>query len=240
MTWVAGVDGCLHGWIAVFQDLARAEPPRVRLFRRFAELLAAEEAPSRIAVDMPIGLPERIEGPGRAAEQAVRPLLGDRQSSVFSIPSRSAVMAADYSHSCRLALATSKPPRKVSRQGFMLFNKIRELDALMTPELAARVIEVHPEVAFWRLNGEQAMRLPKKVKGRINPEGMKERRVVLERFGFSRAFLDQRPPKGAGDDDLLDASVAAVIAQRNVGGLVRPFPDPPERDARGLPIAIWA
>jgi pyridoxal kinase len=239
-TWVAGVDGCRSGWIAVFLDTTRAEPPRVRLLKHFAELLAAEEAPSRIAVDMPIGLPDRIAGPGRAAEQAVRPLLGMRQSSVFSIPSRAAVMADDYAESCRLALATSTPPRKVSKQGFMLFAKIRELDALLTPELAERVIEVHPEVAFWRLNGEAAMQLPKKVKGRVNPAGMEERRTLLERFGYAPQFLRRTPPKGAGDDDFLDACVAAIIAERHVAGLVRPFPDPPQRDARGLPIAIWA
>lgn len=60
MSWVAGVDGCRFGWIAVLLDLTGAEPPRIRLFRRFADLLAAEEAPSRIAVDMPIGLPIAI------------------------------------------------------------------------------------------------------------------------------------------------------------------------------------
>jgi len=31
-----------------------------------------------------------------------------------------------------------------------------------------------------------------------------------------------------------------VIAARIHGGLARPFPDPPERDACGLPMAIWA
>ena len=59
----------------------------VCLARSFAEILNAPECPPVIAVDMPIGLPDRIDGPGRPAEQAVRPLLGQRQSSVFSIPS---------------------------------------------------------------------------------------------------------------------------------------------------------
>jgi len=30
-------------------------------------------------------------------------------------------------------------------------------------EAAARVFEVHPEVAFWRLNGDRALDRPKKV-----------------------------------------------------------------------------
>jgi predicted RNase H-like nuclease len=237
--WIAGVDGCRYGWVAVFVDVKGAAPPRMRLFPHFADLLAAEEAPERIAVDMPIGLPDRITGSGRAAEQAVRGLLGERQSSVFSIPSRSAVMAADYEACCRIALATSEPPRKVSRQGYMLFPKIRELDALLDPQQAERVIEVHPEVAFWRLNGEAPMRLPKKVKGRVNPAGMAERRALLQRFGFELDFLQQALPKGVGADDLLDASVVSIIAERHLSGEAHPFPDPPPRDSRGLPIAIW-
>jgi predicted RNase H-like nuclease len=48
------------------------------------------------------------------------------------------------------------------------------------------------------------------------------------------------PPKGAGPDDLLDALACAYIAQRLRDGLAQPFPDPPERDAYGLPMAIWA
>jgi predicted RNase H-like nuclease len=48
------------------------------------------------------------------------------------------------------------------------------------------------------------------------------------------------PPEGAVRDDLLDALACAAIALRIHRGLARPFPDPPERDACGLPMAIWA
>jgi predicted RNase H-like nuclease len=48
------------------------------------------------------------------------------------------------------------------------------------------------------------------------------------------------PPKGAGPDDLLDALACAAIARRIHEGSARPFPDPPDRDAFGLPMAIWA
>lgn len=240
MSWVAGVDGCRSGWLAVFLSADGREPPRLSPFARFADLLAAAEAPLRIAVDMPIGLPERIVGPGRGAERAVRRLLGARQSSVFAVPSRAAVGCADYGAACSAALATSEPPRRVSRQCFHLFPKIRELDALMTPELAGRVFETHPEVAFWRLNGEASVPLPKKVKGRPDPAGIEARRRLLEAQGFKPAFLRQRPPPGAGADDLVDAAACAVVALRLLRGQAEPFPDPPERDGKGLPVAIWA
>ncbi len=238
--FVAGVDGCRSGWIVVFRAIAGNAAPRLALFPRFADILTVPEAPAIVAVDMPIGLPDRIKGTGRAAEMAVRPLLGDRQSSVFSMPARAAVMAADYGEACRIALETSTPPRKVSRQGFGLFTKVREIDALMTPALEARVYEVHPELAFWRLNGGKAMRLPKKIRNRANPAGLDERRELLTRFGFESDFLRQRPPAGSGPDDLVDACVNAVIAERILAGTADSFPADPPRDRRGLRIAIWA
>ena len=147
-----------------------------------------------IAVDMPIGFPERVGPVGRGPEREVRRLLGERQSSVFAVPSRAAVSEDDYRRSCDVALATSEPSKKVSKQCFHLFPKIREIDRLMTPGLEARVYEAHPELAFWRLNGERPMALPKKVKSRPYLPGIDERAALLVRHGYDRAFLDQKTP----------------------------------------------
>lgn len=131
---------------------------------RLADVLLGPAAPAFAAVDMPIGLPERVGIGGRAAEQAVRPGLGPRQSSVFSVPSRKAVYAEDYQEACRRALETSDPPRKVSRQTFHLFPKIREVDGFLLADAGwrERLVECHPEVAFRVLNGGVPMALPKK------------------------------------------------------------------------------
>jgi predicted RNase H-like nuclease len=236
---VAGVDGCKKGWIVVSRDLGGAVVPTIAVVPHFGEIIA-DKTLAVIAVDMPIGLPDRSGPKGRGPERHVRPLLGQRQSSVFSVPSRAAVFSDEYRDACETALATSDPPKKVSKQAFYLFPKIREIDALITPALEDRVYEVHPELAFWRLNGEEAMSLPKKVKSRANPAGLEQRKRLLEASGFDRAFLDQRPPKGAGVDDLIDACVGAVIAQRIANGDATPFPPAFERDAKGLRMAIWA
>lgn len=234
---VAGVDGCKGGWIAVL--LPNAGAPEVKVVPRFADILDRVPAPGIIAVDMPIGLPDHIGPDGRGPERLVRAKLGARQSSVFSIPSRAAVTAADYGAAIAAALATSTPPRKVSRQAFGLFPRIRELDALMTPALEARVFESHPELAFWQLNGGAAMALPKKVKSVPSPPGLDERRRLLERYGYDAALL-ARPPRGAGPDDLLDAAALALVARRIARGEASSFPAAPERDGRGLRMAIWA
>jgi predicted RNase H-like nuclease len=240
-TWLAGIDGCPSGWIVA---LARADlsEVRVHLVPRFIDVAAAPEAPAAIAIDIPIGLPERAGYGGRAAENAVRPLLGARQSSVFSVPSRAAIAAHDYRDACRIALATSEPPRKVSKQLFMLAPKIREVDAALRADaaLSQRVFEVHPELAFWRLNGEQALSEPKKVKSRPYEPGLALRRQLLIKAGLPAEIVESSPPKGAGPDDLIDALACVAIAQRIHTGESRPFPDPPERDAFGLTMAIWA
>jgi len=241
LMWIAGVDGCRCGWLAALHCLDTTEI-RLRILPDLCSLLDAPENPQIIAIDMPIGLPDTIEGPGRAAEQAVRPLLGARQSSVFSIPSRDAVYASGYRDACARALATSTPPKKISKQGFMLFHKIREIDTLLCarPELVMRMFEVHPEVAFWRMNGEAPLVEPKKVKGRAYAPGIAVRRRLLVETGLPSACVEAQPPPGAGVDDLLDALAALVVARRISAGTAIPHPNPPPHDRYGIPITIWA
>ncbi|TIW91661.1 MAG: DUF429 domain-containing protein, partial [Mesorhizobium sp.] len=88
---LVGADGCKAGWIAVRRTPGMA--PSVDVFASFTALLASLPDDAVIAVDMPIGLPEFSSKGGRGPEALVRPLLGARQSSVFSIPSRAALYA---------------------------------------------------------------------------------------------------------------------------------------------------
>lgn len=240
MSWIAGVDGCRAGWVVAALDDAVGARPVLRVVPRLAALFEDGEPPALVAIDMPIGLPDRVAGPGRGPEMLVRPLLGQRQSSVFAIPARAAVEALDYGQACRLALATSEPPRKVSRQGFHLFPKIREIDGLLRaePALRERTFEVHPELAFRTMRGAPLTH-PKKIRGAINPAGMAERRALLVTAGLAPETLRTMPPRGAAADDMLDALAALVVARHIAAGRGKAFPDPPGRDSHGLPIAIW-
>jgi predicted RNase H-like nuclease len=106
--------------------------------------------------------------------------------------------------------------------------------------MRGRIFESHPEVAFAVLSGGTAMRLPKKVKGRINDPGMAERTHLLARHGLPAELLAGPPPRGAGRDDLLDACACLVVARRLSAGVARPHPDDPVYDSRANRIAIWA
>jgi predicted RNase H-like nuclease len=235
------MDGCRAGWVVAFIR-PTGDEARVRVIPHFADILTAAEHPAVIAIDMPIGLPERTGTGGRAAENAVRPLLGARQSAVFSVPSRAAMEQTDYREACAAAFATSDPPRKISKQLFMIAPKIREVDQSLRDDrdAAARSYEVHPEVAFWRLNGERPLTEPKKIKSRPHEPGLLLRRDLLVAAGLPRAIVLGAPPAGAAADDLLDALACAAIARRIHAGLAKPFPDPPPVDRYGLPMAIWA
>jgi predicted RNase H-like nuclease len=244
--WLAGVDGCSGGWIAAFVRPEAGEV-RLRMLPRFADVLAAPERPAIVAVDMPIGLPEHSPPKGRLAESAVRPLLGKRKSSVFRIPSRPAVYAGAnptpandrerYLLACDIARKTSEDGKAFAKQGFYIFPKIVEIDQLLrnNPDIAERVFEIHPELAFWRMNGDQELTKPKKIES-----GATLRRNLLVAAGFSPETVNATSPRGAGPDDLLDALACAAIARRIHEGTAEPFPNPPPRDAFGLPMAIWA
>lgn len=245
----AGIDGCRGAWIVARWDGAG----RLDLIRvaRVEALFDAPDAPAIACVDMPIGLPETGEIGGRSAERAVRPLLGARQSSVFAVPARAAVMAGmgpgdereRFAAACAAALAHSSPPRKVSIQCFNLFPKIAELDELLLRrvELRDRLIECHPEVSFRIMNGGP-LEVAKKVKNRPHPPGLDLRIGLLAGAGVPIDLLNAKTAAalGAGLDDLVDACACAVTAKRVFQGKALRFPDPPERDAFGLPVAITA
>ncbi|MEM8687770.1 MAG: pyridoxal kinase [Pseudomonadota bacterium] len=232
---VSGVDGCPGGWVAVHWD--GGDTARAELFESFSALLQSQA--DIIAVDMPIGLPDMA---GRACESLARQRLGQRQSSVFAVPSRAAAMEEDYRRSCEVNLAHSDPPKKVSKQCFNLLPKIRQIDALITPEMQARVFEVHPELAFWALNGEASLPVAKKIKSRANPEGLEFRRALLRANGFPIDTLvtGNWPKSKVGEDDILDACACAWSAMRIFRGEHVTLPQNPVRDGRGLRMEINA
>jgi len=204
--------------------------PQAAIIASIQDALGTEA--TRIGVDMPIGFPCDT---ARSCETLVRNYIGPRRSSVFPVPCREAVMAEDYPDACKINARVLG--KKFSKQAFMLFPKMREIDSLITPEIQSRVFEVHPEVSFCAMNNKTPLQHPKKTE-----QGADLRRALLKACGFPVDRL-QHPgwkKSQAADDDILDACACAWSAWRIANGNHTTFPKTPEFDARGLRMEINA
>lgn len=193
---------------------------------------AMDTCASHIGVDMPIGFPADT---ARSCEALARQYIGPRRSSVFPVPCREAVMADDYRKACEINARVLG--KKFSKQAFMLFPKMREIDAAITPAIQSRLFEVHPEVAFCAMNNDQPLLHAKKT-----ADGAAHRRALLTAGGFPLARLQhpQWTKSQAADDDILDACAVCWSARRIATGEHSTFPAIPEFDARGLRMEINA
>jgi predicted RNase H-like nuclease len=204
---VLGVDGYAGGWVSV--ELDGSGGASVRTAPQLADLLDAEVGV--VAVDIPIGIPE---GAARAADVEARRFVGAR-GSVFTTPPRAALLAETFAEANLVARELTG--KGLSQQSFALRNRILEVEALA--EADERIVEVHPEVSFCELAGQQLAHSKHK------PEGLTERRDLLEREGITLPPA----PLGVPEADLLDAAVAAWTAARFARGEARP----PAGRARG-------
>jgi predicted RNase H-like nuclease len=108
-----------------------------------------------------------------------------------------------------------------------------EVDAFVRANAPRDIFEVHPELVFLRLNGNEP--LPSKK----TTDGIALRRALLEQSGIlqiDRWLTDERIGTGAKPDDVLDACAAAIAAREPVSSVPE---GTPRLDARGLPMRIW-
>ncbi len=225
-----GLDGCKAGWVMVSWSGRADKAPQAAIISGFHDALNSKA--TCIGVDMPIGFPHRT---ARSCEALARSFVGPRRSSVFPVPCREAVMADNYASACEINAATLG--KKFPKQAFMLFPKMREIDAAITLELQSRVFEVHPEVSFCEMNSQVPLLHAKKT-----IEGADLRRSLLTANGFPLTRLRHPAWKRsqAADDDILDACACAWSAWRIANGRHTIFPETPEFDARGLRMEINA
>lgn len=230
MTWLAGVDGCRGGWLVALEE--RGSGVRaVRVLPDFASALALRPRPALIAVDMPLGLPERG---ARACDVEARRRLGPRAGSrVFPAPPRALLDTRSHPEAVRLSRALQG--KGISRQVFAILPRVRELDEALARRGPTRVFEVHPELSFCAMaHAERALPPKRSAAGR-------EARLRLVRAAFDGFELDGLVPRRrlAAADDVLDAFAALWSARRLWSGRARAIPTHPPRDARGLQMAIW-
>ncbi|MEM9666996.1 MAG: DUF429 domain-containing protein [Bacteroidota bacterium] len=235
--WVAGLDGYRGGWVAVLAPVEAAGPLRVCRLETFDGVLTLPGAPVQVGVDMVIGLPEAAQRGGRACDRAARQILGrPRGSSVFSPPVRAVLAATSYAEALAHNRASSAVGLGISIEAYHLLPKIREVDAVITPERQGWIREVHPELSFAAMTRGQAV-----AAGKRTAEGQATRRQLLADHGFETvvAQVEAHTGRGLKADDLLDACAVCWSARRLARKTAQRLPDEPERDARGLEMAIW-
>ena len=222
LTRIAGVDGCRRGWIAMIKDGKSIEP---RLCTSDEELIALFAECAVVAIDVPIGLAER--GP-RSCDHHARRFLGRRSSSVFPAPLRSLLGVREYADANRMSRDLQK--RGISKQGFAIVGKVDQIDRILQRhrELRGRVYEVHPEVSFAMWNGGEVITASKH-----SAAGLAARRAL------AASHFGELPesPRGAREDDVLDALAALWTAERIQAGRAQSLGDA-RVDLTGLPMRI--
>ncbi|KIP86480.1 hypothetical protein SN15_07315 [Stenotrophomonas maltophilia] len=229
-----GVDGAKSGWIAVWwADTTLTHC----VYGSARSLVDAHRTARVIAVDIPIGLPDRG---GRRADAEARQFVGGRRaSSVFPSPVRGILDATSQPEASRRHKEIDG--RGFGSQSFAILSKIREWDDLLQCDHQARAMvrEIHPEVSFSALNGGRRNGLAFKKKSQ---DGAAMRTWLLSSvFGFEQIarVVQSVARRQAATDDVLDALVALWSAERVAAGEAVSLPAPPVSDATGLATAIW-
>jgi predicted RNase H-like nuclease len=215
---VMGVDWYKAGWVAV----VLADDVRVTFGADLRRLIEDEGDVACVGVDMPIGLPQTT----READLCARKFVGMRRNSVFMTPPAAVLEAESYGAANEIA-ARLLDGKKISQQAWALRHNIKKVAAVA--DANDRVIEVHPEVSFRAMHGDEI------VFAKTTWNGQALRRAALAKHGIVLPdLLDEAG--GVPPADVLDAAAVAWTARRHARGESIPLPD---GWPRGEPGAIW-
>ena len=230
-----GIDGCRNEWIAVSCDSDH------NFQKAFVEksIQATHECTKEAnltLIDIPIGLKDKSNPGKRACDVAARKKLGKQWRSVFSVPQRESLEQETYEDAKRKNMNICGVG--LTRQTWCIMNKISEVDSLLirNSALQLRFRETHPEICFWCLNKQKALKDKKKTES-----GIKERLKIMN--GFSENSDDfynknRNLLRGVKSDDILDAMAAALTASLSEQFILKTLPEVPEVDSFGLKMEI--
>ena len=234
-----GIDGCSKGWIAVTLDYGQVH---IKRHKALTEIIDSNPLPATFLIDMPIGLPEKLED--RRPEADARKELGERRPTIFSVPCRQAVKLTDQNRETgkeieEVLKETNKQVLKksLSKQTLAIMPKIKEVDDFLQTHTEYKDIlfESHPELCFARLKGSVL-----KTK-KSSAVGAAERAGILSQFikdETLKSVYDLAKQLGCKPDDILDAACLAVTASLKAHDLTATIPESPNKDARGLPMRM--
>lgn len=223
-----GVDACRRGWIAIAVDDGIAGAYFAENIQMLVARAETDGPLAVVAVDMPIGLPDRGL---RRADVLARAAIGPLWPSVFMTPVRQALLAGD--HAAASAINRELTGQGISIQAFGLKPKLFEVEQWVR-HTAIRVVEIHPEVCFARLAGAPL------TARKSSWAGAECRRALLDGAGLKLTGDLGQAGTCAAVDDVLDAAAAAWAARQVLLGYAQPIPDPPETFTDGRACAIWS
>jgi len=220
MNHIFGIDGCKTGWI-VAEEILRGELS-ITLVETLTHLENMINQNAIAGIDIPLEIHEKGL---RMADVEARRLLKSRSSTIFSPPTKKALLADSYSDACRIN--ESICGKKLSKQSWFLFQKIKEAREIFChTDKKIKLHEVHPELSFMAMNDMKVIELGKKTS-----DGFKSRYKLIKKFfpGFDfkkiRAKFNR---KDVADDDILDAASVLWSTQKIIANIASFVPKNPE------------
>ena len=234
-----GIDGCHAGWIVISCD-SDMHFQSALVEESIQELLDYTQRSTLTLIDIPIGLKDGKQPGRRKCDVDARKVLGKRAFSVFPAPQREALKAETWEGEKGASNINKEIcGMGLSMQTWGIMKKIASVDSILIRDvsLQSRLRETHPEVCFWSLNNQHAMKHSKK------REGLDERLDVLARLSrnaneFYNRIKNQYKVKDVSSDDIVDAMAAALTASLSDRYGIQTLPQTPEIDSHGLRMEI--
>jgi predicted RNase H-like nuclease len=224
---VAGVEPCPGGWLVVSARLTgvTAFPQAPEVFAKFGDIVDYRPSFDVLAVHAPLSFPTKDMRGGRTCDREARKLLGFPHSgAIVSPPSRELLASPTKT---KVAAARLSP---VAAARLKWFAQVAEE---MAPYRQRQVFEVHPELSFYQLNGDQPMAYSK-----YDERGVKERRDLLAaKLAGIEDVLDSELP-GVTIQHLLDATADLWTSRRIAARAVDRLPEDPEWDDDGIRMEL--
>lgn len=225
---MVGIDGYRGGWVAAVAAAGEVSWMTAPVDGIGALLAHLPSAGCVIAIDMPMGLPERDR---RLCDALAKAALGRAHARVFLTPPRPVLLLPRATPNDEVqALSRELTGAGVSRQALALAPRILALDAHARDP---RLVEAHPELSFAALAGEV-------LASKHSPLGRAQREAALGLAwptGDVAGWLGCRPAT-VPEVDALDALVLTWTAGRHWSGISVRRPEDPPRDKQGVAMAI--
>lgn len=203
MQSIIGLDGCSSGWAVASKNI-KNDLIQFHIISQLDQLNKMFNQPHLIAIDMPV----HLINPYRSVDQKARVMLGKRASTVFNAPCIASLKENNFQAASLINYRLTN--KKLSKQSFNLFNKIREVQNFKNSNPAIRIYESHPELAFMKLNENHVVLEKKKTtEGKI--KRIKLLQSIFDTFDYD-SLRGKFNKSMINDDDILDSFAMLYVA----------------------------